>query len=186
MLSLFIHSIYFPPVDVITCRTLSASRRGWMKWRPGPHSRYLSDSLLSLSHKSAFLFRALDSSEPQKPPKRPQSRRWRLVAVTRKTGVINASPSGGDIDRHAPRLTRCMSRWPDKHSTGTWTAACLVRCGMRAKRRNDWMTPARAEPMVRPLCPSSVGKPPHPHPPPSPSSAPESQYSIAWLRCFIV
>lgn len=36
------------------CRTLSASRRGWMKWRPGPRSRYLSDSLLSLSHKSAF------------------------------------------------------------------------------------------------------------------------------------
>lgn len=63
-----------------------------------------------------------------------------------------------------------MSRWPDKHSAGTWTAACLVRCGLRAKRRNDWMTPARAEPMARPLCPGSVGKPPSPLPQAAPQN----------------
>lgn len=143
------------------CRTLSASRRGWMKWRPGPRSRYLSDSLLSLSHKSAFY--SVHSTAAS----------HRSLKSGHRVGV------GGSWRWHVGRellmrvhlaviltdtLTRCMSRWPDKHSTATWTAACLVRCGMRAKRRNDWMTPARAQPMARPLCPGSVGKPPSPLP----------------------
>lgn len=52
-----------------------------------------------------------------------------------------------------------MSRWPDKQSiSGTRTAACLVRCGMRAERRNDWMSPAPAEPMMRLPCPGAAGK----------------------------
>lgn len=61
--------------------------------------------------------------------------------------VINASPSGANIDRPTPRLTRCTSRWPDKQSiTGTRErerrAPCLAGCGLRGKRRNDWTSPA--------------------------------------------
>lgn len=74
----------------------AASRRGWMRSRPGPCARVLviiPFLLLSLPDKSAFLF----SSEPRKAAF--GSRRWRLLTVTRKTGVINARPSGAGIDR---------------------------------------------------------------------------------------
>lgn len=63
------------------------------------------------------------------------------------------------IDRHAPQLTRCMSRWPDKQSISeTLTAQCLDSCGMRGERRADWLAPSKDQPMMELLLPSHCQK----------------------------